>query len=159
MSLALHQSYEIILLAKNIYGPKFSQTKVAKIMKCHRNTVKLWLDRWEETKNLSDRCHPRPLRLRTAEEKKLMVDLTNEEVNAKSETVKQELEKKKVVISNRTIRQRLHEAGFQYMRPLLNEQHRQRHVQWTREMKSYDRSVVMASDETMIRLHTSRKVS
>ena len=67
-----------------------------------------------------------------------MVDLTTEEIDATSETVKQELKKKKVVISIRTIRQRLHEAGFQYMRPLLNEQHRQRHVQWAREMKNYD---------------------
>ena len=57
-----------------------------------------------------------------------MIDLTNEEMDATSETVKQELRKKKVIVSNRTIGQRLHEAGFQYMRPLskplLNEQHR-----------------------------------
>ena len=62
-----------------------------------------------------------------------MVDLTTEKMDATSETVKQELEKKKIFISNRTIRRRLHEAGLQYMRPLskplLNEQHRQRGVQ------------------------------
>ena len=89
-----------------------------------------------------------------------MVDLTTEKMDATSETVEQELEKKKVFISNRTIRRRLHEAGLQYMRPLskplLNEQHRQRRIQWGREMKNYDWNLV-ASDETMIRLHTSRK--
>ena len=136
--------------------------KIAKIMNCYCNTVKLWLDRWEETKDLSDRSRPRPSRLTTAEEDQLMIDLTNEEMDATSETVKQELEKK-VVISNRTIRRRLHEAGLQYMRPLskplLNEQPRQRRVQWAREMKNYDWSLVMVSDETMIRLHTSRKFS
>ena len=92
-----------------------------------------------------------------------MVDLTTEEMDATSETPKQELEKKKVVISNRTIRQRLYEVDFQYMRPLskslLTEQHHQRHIQWAREMKNYEWSVVMESDETIIRLHTSRKFS
>ena len=67
MCLAFHQRHEIILLAKHIYGPKFSQTKVAKIMKCHRNTVKLWLDRWEETKDLSGRSRPGPPRSTTAD--------------------------------------------------------------------------------------------
>ena len=99
----------------------------------------------------------------TAKDSQLMIDLTTEEMNATSETVKQEPEKKRVLISNRTIRQRLHETGLQYMRPLLkpllSEQHRQRLVQWAREMKNYDWSLVMASDETMIRLHTSRKFS
>ena len=163
MSLALHQRYEIIFLAKNIYGPKFSQTKIAKIMRCHRNTVKRWLDRWEETKDPSDSSRPRAPRSITAKDNQLMIDLTTEEINTTSETVKQELEKKRVLTSNRTIRRRLHETGLQYMRPLLkpllNEQHRQRRVQWTREMKNYDRSLVMASDETIIRLHTSRKFS
>ena len=92
-----------------------------------------------------------------------MVDLTTEKMDATSETVKQELEKKRVLISNQTIRRRLHEAGLQYMRslsnPLLNEQHRQQRVQWAQEMKNYDWSLVVASDETMIPLHTSRKFS
>ena len=100
MSLAIHQRYEIIFLAKDIYGPKFSQTKIAKIIKCHRNTVKLWLDRWEETKDRTDRSRPGPPRSITAVGDQLMVDLTTEEMDAASETVQQELEKKKVVISN-----------------------------------------------------------
>ena len=51
MSLAPHRRYEIVFLAKHIYGPKFSQTKIAKIMKCHRNTVNRWLDPWEEIRD------------------------------------------------------------------------------------------------------------
>ena len=140
MSLALHQRYEIVFLAKHIYGPKFSQTEIAKVMKCRHNTVKRWLDRWEEIKDLSDRSRLGPPRSTAADEDQLMVDLTTEKMDTTSETVKQELEKKKVFISNRRIRRRLHEAGLQYMRPLskllLNEQHRQPRVQWAREMKN-----------------------
>ena len=131
-------------------------------MKCHRNTVQRWLGRWEETKDHSDRSRLGPSRSTTADEDQLMVDLTTEKMDATSETVKQELEKKKVFISNRTIG-RLLEAGLQYMRPLskplLNEQNRQRRAQLAREMKNYDWNLVMASDETIIRLHTSRKFS
>ena len=80
-------------------------------------------------------------------------------MDATSETVKQELGKKKIVIINRTIGRRLHEAGLQYMRPLskplLNEYHYQRRVQWAREMKNYEWSLVMASDKTSIRLESS----
>ena len=90
-----------------------------------------------------------------------MVDLTTEEINATSETVKQDPEKKKVVISDRAIGRLLYETNLQYMRPLsrplLNEQRRQRRVQCAREMKNYDWSLVIASDETMIQLHTSRR--
>ena len=132
-------------------------------MKCHRNTVKRWLDQWEETKDLSECFRVGPPRSTTADEDQLMVDLTTEKMDATSETVKQELEKTKVFISNRTIRRRFHEAGLQYMRPLskplLNKQHRQRRVRWAREMKNYDWNLVMVIDETMIRLHTSRKFS
>ena len=73
-------------------------------MKCHRNAVKRWLGRWEETKDLSDCSHLGSPRSTTIEENQLMVDLTVEEMDAISEIVKQEFEKKKVVISNRTIR-------------------------------------------------------
>ena len=122
-----------------------------------------WLERWEENKDLSDRSRPGAPRSTTVKGNQFMVDLTTEEMDAISETVQQELEKKKVCISNRTIRRRLHEVGLQYMsplsKPLLNEQHRQRRVQWAREMKNYDWNLVMASDEIMIRLHTSRKFS
>ena len=101
MSLALHQRCEIIFLAKIIYGPVCSEIKIAKIMKFHRNTVRLWLDRWKETKEFSDRSHPAPPRPTTAEENQLMIDLTTEEIDATNETVKQELEKKKkIIISN-----------------------------------------------------------
>ena len=142
MSLALHQRYEIIFLAKNIYGSKCSETKIAKIMKFHRNTVSLWLDRWEETKELSNRSRPGLSRPTTAEKNQLMIALTTEEMDATNETVKQELEKKKIVISNRTNRRRLYESGLLYVRSLLNEQYRQRCVQWAREMKNYHWSLV-----------------
>ena len=73
-------------------------------MKCHRNTVIRRLDRWEETKDFSDSSRPGTPRSTTAKDNQLMIDLTTEEMDATSETVKQEPEKKRVLISNRTIR-------------------------------------------------------
>ena len=96
----------------------------------------------KETKDLPDRSSLGSLRSTTAEENQLIFDLITEEMDATSKTIKQELGKKKVNISYRTIRRRLHETGLQHMRPLskllLNERHRQRRIQWAREMKSYD---------------------
>ena len=62
-------------------------------MKCYRNTVKRWLDRWQEAKNFSNRSRLRPPSLTTAEENQLIVDLTTKEMNATCKIVKQELKK------------------------------------------------------------------
>ena len=53
-------------------------------------SVKRWLDRWKETKDFSDSSRLGPPRSTTPVEDQLMVDLTTEEMDATSETVKQE---------------------------------------------------------------------
>jgi hypothetical protein len=54
MSPSLHKRYEIVFLAKNKYSRQFGSSKIAKIVKCNRKTVTHWLNRWKETKDLSD---------------------------------------------------------------------------------------------------------
>jgi transposase len=68
MSLPLHKRYEIVFLAKNKYGPQFGSSKIAKIVKCNRKTVTHWLNRWEETKHLSDRPRCGAPRITTVEQ-------------------------------------------------------------------------------------------
>ena len=43
------------LLVKRSLWSKTKPESGAKVLKCHKTTVKRWLDRWEETKDLSDR--------------------------------------------------------------------------------------------------------
>jgi len=54
MALPLHERYEIIFLSQHPLGPKLSNTAVAKTVHCGVTTVKRWLKRWKQSKDLSD---------------------------------------------------------------------------------------------------------
>ena len=54
MVLPVHRRYEIIFLSLHSIGPKYSHAAVAKVVKCDITTVKYWLKRWKQSKDLSD---------------------------------------------------------------------------------------------------------
>ena len=54
MPLEIHQRYEIVFLSRHPLGPKLGLKAVANVVKCDKKTVKYWLDRWEQSKDLSD---------------------------------------------------------------------------------------------------------
>ncbi|CAF4098607.1 unnamed protein product [Rotaria sordida] len=89
-------------------------------MKCHKTTVKRWLERWTETTDLSDRARQGRPRVTTAEDDQLIVDLVQQDVDEgiTSKQVQQELQHQGVNVSLRTVQHRLVEAGFSYSRPL-----------------------------------------
>ena len=55
MSLPLHKRYEIVFLHEHPNGPKLGYTEIIKIVKCSRDTVSHWINRWKETKDLNDK--------------------------------------------------------------------------------------------------------
>ena len=63
MILSVYRWYEIIFLSQHSMGPKLSHTAVAKAVKCDVTTVKYWLKRWKQSKDLSDSI--RSVRTRT----------------------------------------------------------------------------------------------
>ena len=54
MALQVYQWYEIIFLSQHPLGPKVSHTAVAKAVHCDVKTVKRWLKRWKQSKDLTD---------------------------------------------------------------------------------------------------------
>ena len=46
--------YGIVFLSQHSMGPQLSEKAVAKSVKCAKNTVPYWLNRWKESKDLSD---------------------------------------------------------------------------------------------------------
>ena len=54
MVLTVHRRYEVIFLSQRSMGPKLSHAAVAKAVKCDVTTVKYWLERWKQSKGLSD---------------------------------------------------------------------------------------------------------
>ena len=54
MSLPIHKRYEIIFLSNYPKGPQLNHADVAKAVHCSTYTVKYWLDRWKQSKDLTD---------------------------------------------------------------------------------------------------------
>lgn len=50
----MYQRYEIVFLSQHSLGPKLSHTAVANVVHCDVKTVKRWLKRWKQSKDLTD---------------------------------------------------------------------------------------------------------
>ena len=46
--------YEIVFLFNHLFGPHLNHTDVAQAIHCSTSTVKYWLNRWNESKDLDD---------------------------------------------------------------------------------------------------------
>ena len=138
MSLPIHERYRIIFLSKDKHGPNLTISQVSKIVKCHKTTVKRWLARGNETKDLSDRPRQGRSRVTTAEDDQLIVDMVQQDVDEgiTSNQIQQELQHQDVNISRSTVQRRLGEAGFNYSRPLskplLSQQHQRYRLTWAK---------------------------
>ena len=49
MALSIQKRWEIIFLNKHPYGPKMNQNRIAKYLGIDKSTVKVWIQRYEDT--------------------------------------------------------------------------------------------------------------
>ncbi len=128
MTLPIHKRYEIVFLSCHPRSPKLGLKAVAKVVKCHTTTVKYWLDRWKESKDLTDFPRSGRKRKTTLKQEKKILSLADSEMFATSSDIGHRMKEKRAKISQRTVRCRLHEAGAKYnlpmSKPLLTEGHR-----------------------------------
>ena len=54
MTLSLDKQYEIIFLSHHPMGAQLAVKALAKAIKCAKSTVQYWLNRWKQSKDLSD---------------------------------------------------------------------------------------------------------
>jgi hypothetical protein len=92
-----------------------------------------------------------------------MINLISESIDEglTSEQVQQQLTNENININARTIRRRLNEAGFKYMKPLpkslLTEHHQRKRLSWAKSLINFDWNQVIASDETVFRVHDVKR--
>ena len=61
MTFPIDKRYEIIFLSQHPMGPQLGEKAVVKAVKYTKNTIQYWLNRWKESKDLSDmKCSRRP---------------------------------------------------------------------------------------------------
>ena len=70
-----------------------------------------------------------------------------------SQKIQEQIEGNGIIDTPRTIRRRLNEASFKYSKLLLTEHHKRKHLIWAISLRNYNWNQVMATNETMFRLH------
>lgn len=163
MTLPVHKRYEIIFLHQHPEGPKLGLAATAKYVHCSKSTVSYWVQKWGETKDLSDQQKPGRNRITTAKQDLKIVELAKKEIDMTAVDIQREMKKRKVDLSVDTIQRRLREGEGKYMaklsKPLLTDNHKIKRLQWAKNHKNFDWNRVVFSDESTFRLNQpGRKV-
>ncbi|CAF1258371.1 unnamed protein product [Didymodactylos carnosus] len=157
MALPVYQRYEIVFLSNHSLGPQLSHAAVTKEITCSKSTVKYWLQRWKQSKDLTDASRSGRRRMTTPKQDQRIVSLAEEQTFVTIQDVAHQMKRKRVEISERTVRRRLKEAGAKYNRPLakplLTERRRENRLKWAREHQAANWDQVIFSDETTVRMN------
>ncbi|CAF3421339.1 unnamed protein product [Rotaria socialis] len=158
MPLPIHVRYEIVFLSNHPKGPQQSHMDVAKAVHCNISTVKYWLNRWTQSKDLIHSTRSGRPRVTTEKQDQQITSLAKEQPFFTAKDITNQLEWRAVIVSKRTVCRRLNEADARYRRsmskPLLTEHHRQNRLRWAQHHKATDWNQVIFSDETTVRLNS-----
>ena len=150
MSLPIHKRYEIIFLSNHPKVPQLNHVDVAKTVHCSIYTVKYWLDRWKQSKDLTDSNRSGRARANTQKQDQRIISLAKEKTFITPQDISNKLNRQGVVVSGRIVRRRLNEAGATYNRPmskpLLTERHRKNRLRWAQYHKVTDWNQMIFSD-------------
>jgi transposase len=158
MALPVHKRYEIVFLSNHPLGPRLNHTAATKAVNCSTSTVKYWLKRWTQSKDLIDSTRSGRPRATTSKQDQRIVSLAEKQTFITAGDIVNQLNLKQVVVSERTVRRRLNEAGAKYNRPmsksLLTERHRENRLKWAQNHQAANWDQVILSDETTIRMNS-----
>jgi transposase len=161
MSLSLHKRYEIVFLHEHPAGPRWGYQKIASHIPCSKAAVAYWVKKYKLNKDLSDEEKTGRSRSTNAaqDERILRMAMNNHDIT--SGEIQQELEKRGITISSRTVRRRLSESGGKFSKeipkPLLSEKHRAKRLEWAIEHQNFDWNRVIFTDESTFQLFRSNK--
>ena len=161
MTLPIGEQYEIVFLSQHPMGPQLGEKAVAKAVKCVKNTLQYWLNRWKESKDLSDVKRPGRPRVRTEKVHQRIYKLADSDHIATTGGIQSVLKRQHIVISQETIRQRLKEAEAKFSlpisKPLLIEHHRYDRLRWVQPTYDIDWNQIIFSDEATVRLNPLKR--
>jgi len=154
MQLSIQQRWEIIFLHFHKLGPKLSIRAIAQELNYSRDTVKIWINRYQETGDVQDEeKHGR--KRKTSEKEDLdITSMTKKLRTSSSAKISTLISKQGIDISPATVRRRLNEQGLYKLqplkKPLLSDTHRDNRLEWAKKNKKTDWSKVIFTDETTI---------
>ena len=107
MPLSIQKRWEIIFLHLHKLGPKLSIKAIAKELKCSKDTVQTWIDRYQETGDIQDE-EGRGRKRKTSEKEDLdIISIAKRLRTSLSADISTSISRKGTDISSRTMRRRL----------------------------------------------------
>ena len=156
VSLLLYKRYELVFLSKIKHSPHFSSNKIAKIVNYNHKTTTMWLNCWDERKDLVDPPRSRALRTTIIEQDQMVVDTALREMDITNGSMKEELKMLGIDTSESTVQPRVKIVGAKYTKPLskplLSEWHREQHLASAKFKKNYNWNQILGTDEILIQL-------
>ena len=103
MTLSVDKRYEIIFLSHHPMRPQLGVKAVANAINCAKSTVQYWLNRWKESKDLSDSKRIGRPHSTTKKVDQRISDLASTNNSATTRGIQRVLKRKNVDISQETI--------------------------------------------------------
>ena len=152
MEFSVQKCWEIIFLYLHRLGPKLSIRSIAKELKCSQDTVKTWIQRYQETGGIEDKERQGRKRKTTEEEDLDIIHIAKKHRTNTLAEISTTMSRQGVDISLNTVRRRLNEEGLYKLqplkKPLLLDNHRESRLKWAKANKKTDWSKIIFTDET-----------
>src|SRR5579871_370151 len=125
---------------------------IAKELKCSRDTVKIWIDRYQESRDIQDK-EGRGRKRKTSEAEDMNIIFMTKKLRTRlSAEISQIINEQGIDISSVTVRRRLNKQSLfklqPLVKPLLSDNHRDNRLEWAKANKNTDWSKVIFTDET-----------
>jgi transposase len=154
MEFSIKKRWEIIFLHLHKLGPQLSIRAIAKELNCSQDTVKTWIQRYQETGDVQDKERQGRKRKTTEKEDLDIIDIAKKQRTSTLADISTAMSRQGVDISLNTIRSRLNEQGLYKLqplkKPLLSDTNRDYRLKWARANKNTDWSKIIFTDETTI---------
>ena len=112
MALSIQKRWEIVFLHLHKLGPKLSIRTIAKKLQYSQDTVKTWINRYQETGDVQDKEGRGRKRKTSEKEDKKFISKTKRFRTNSSAEISLSMKRQGVDISSATVRRRLNEEGL-----------------------------------------------
>ena len=152
MALSVQQRWEIVFLHLNNLGPQLSIRAIARQLHYSPDTVKTWIDRYQETGDVQDE-KGRGRKRKTSEKEDLdIISMAKKQRTSTLIDISTTMSNQGTDISFMTVKRRLNEQGYYKLqplkKPLLSDTNRENRLIWAKKNKKTDWSKVIFTDET-----------
>ena len=98
-------------------GLQLGEKAISKAVKCAKSTVQYWLNRWKESKGLSDMERSGGAHATTEKVDQRISKLVDSDHTATADDIQDVLKRQNIQISQKMIRRRLKEVGVKFSLP------------------------------------------